>query len=66
MSENLISLREYAEALGLDPSTVRQKALRGYLPGAVKIGRNWVIPKGTPYPDARVKSGLYRDWRKKQ
>ena len=66
MPDNLIPLREYAEALGLAPVSVRQKAQRGNLPGAVKIGRDWLIPSGTPYPDARVKSGRYRDWRRKK
>ena len=64
MSDNLIPLREYAEALGLAPVSVRQKAQRGTLPGAVKIGRDWLIPADAPYEDGRVKSGLYTNWRK--
>ena len=31
---------------------------------AQKIGRNWVIDDAEPWPDSRVKSGKYRDWRK--
>ncbi|MBQ0058967.1 MAG: nucleotidyltransferase domain-containing protein [Lachnospiraceae bacterium] len=30
------------------------------------MGNQWVIPKGTEYPeDGRVKSGNYRNWRKR-
>jgi hypothetical protein len=39
--------------------------LRGTLPGAVKIGRDWLIPRDAPYQDGRVKTGQYKDWRKK-
>ena len=62
---NLITIKEYAEALGLAPVSVRRKCLRGNLPGAVKIGRDWLVPADAPYIDKRVKSGNYTDWRKK-
>ena len=64
MNTNLISLAEYAKLHGVLPATVRQKVLRGNLP-AQKIGHNWVIDKDTPYTDNRVKSGEYKNWRKK-
>lgn len=51
----LISLTEYAKMHGRDPSTVRQMALRGGFTTARKIGRNWVIEDGEPYPDHRRK-----------
>jgi len=60
----MLSLSEYAEEIGVNPIVVRQKVLRGNLPGAVKVGHAWLVPKGTPYIDHRVKSGNYRDWRK--
>ena len=63
---NLIPLTEYAARIGKAPRSVRQKCQAGKVPGAVKIGRDWLIPAGTPYPDARVKSGRYRDWRRKK
>lgn len=61
----LISLAEYAKAHGRDAATARQMALRGGFETARKIGRNWVIEDTEPWPDRRVKSGKYRDWRKK-
>jgi hypothetical protein len=54
--DDLISLVEYAATLGLNESSVRRKVLRGNLPAAKKIGRNWVIPRNTPYTDARLKT----------
>lgn len=62
---NLIPISEYAARIGRDPATVRQKILRGALPGAVKLGRDWLIPADAPYTDSRVKTGDYRNWRKK-
>ncbi len=63
--DNLIPIAQYAARIGRDPATVRQKIQRGALPGAIKIGRDWFIPADAPYPDHRVKSGEYIDWRKK-
>ena len=57
--EILISLAEYAKLNGIDPSTVRQRAIRGAYQTARKIGRNWVIDKNEPHVDHRVKSGRY-------
>ena len=62
---NLIPLREYAEKVDRDPATIRQKILRGKLPEAVKLGRDWLIPEDTPYEDQRIKSGEYLNWRRK-
>jgi len=53
--DDLITLAEYAKIHGKDPSTVRQKILRGNLE-AVKMGRNWMINKHTPYEDKRRKA----------
>lgn len=61
----LISLVEYGEKHGKNRATVRQKAKAGGFTTAKKIGRNWVIDADEPYPDKRVKTGEYRDWRKK-
>jgi len=63
--DNMLPLTEYAERHGLLPNTVRHKCIRGTLPGAVKIGRDWFIPADAPYTDNRIKSGQYIDWRKK-
>ena len=63
--KDLLPLAEYAARIGRDPDSVRDKCLRGNVPGAVKLGRNWFIPADAPYTDARVKSGQYVGWRKK-
>lgn len=60
----LISLVEYAEKHGKAPASARALALRGGFQTARKIGRNWVIDDAEPWPDRRVKTGKYRDWRK--
>jgi predicted site-specific integrase-resolvase len=61
----IISLKEYAERIGLDPSTLRHKAAAGNLRTAVKIGRDWMIDEDEPYTDLRVRTGKYKDFRKK-
>ena len=63
--DNLVPIAQYAARIGRDPATVRQKILRGALPGAIKIGRDWFIPADAPYTDSRVKSGKYKNWRSK-
>ena len=62
---DLIPITEYAAPTCRDPVAVRHKCQRGTLPGAVKIGRDWLVPPDAPYPDTRVKSGKYRNWRRK-
>ena len=64
--KDLIPIAQYAQLIGKNPANVRQKCLRGTLPGAVKVGRDWLIPADAPYPDARVTSGRYTNWRKKK
>ena len=61
----LIPLKEWAENVGINPATARQKAGRGKLP-AVKVGRDWLIEGSTPNTDSRIKNGNYKDWRKKK
>ena len=63
--QDLIPLKVYALKVGKASITVRQKCQRGMVPGAVKIGRDWLIPEDAPYIDNRETSGKYRNWRKK-
>lgn len=51
-TDELITLKEYADMHGKEVSSVRQKILRGNLP-AVKMGKNWMLSKHTPYADMR-------------
>lgn len=60
----LISLAEYAALHGKAKISARKLAQRGSFETAQKIGRNWVIDDAELWPDSRVKSGQYRDWRK--
>lgn len=62
--DNLIPIAKYAEAHSLTANAIRRRCIRGTLPG-VKLGRDWFIPADTPYTDSRVKTGEYKDWRKK-
>ena len=41
---NLVSLPQYARSRGLTPQRIRQLIDRRRVPGARKIGRNWLIP----------------------
>ena len=59
----LIPLKHWAEIVGIDPASARQKAGRGKLP-AVKMGRDWFIEESTPNTDNRIKTGKYKSWRK--
>ncbi len=61
----MISLAEYAANHGKSHVAVRKMAARGGFKTAVKIARNWIIDENEPYPDARVKSGKYVNWRNK-
>ena len=51
--DKLISIADYAAKHGVDAASVRQKILRGNLPEAFKIGRNYVIPENAEYCDNR-------------
>lgn len=59
----LISLAEYAAQHGKAKISARKLAQRGSFETAQKIGRNWVIDDAEPWPDRRVKTGKYKDWR---
>ncbi len=62
---SLLSVKEYAALHNQDGGRVRRLIADGRIP-AQKIGAQWVIDDATPWPeDKRVKSGEYRNWRKK-
>lgn len=63
--DKLLSVSEFCKLYGKDPGNVRRLIQQGRIP-AQKIGNQWVIPAdAAPPEDKRVKSGKYRDWRKK-
>ena len=55
ISNNYISIGEYAKLVAKDPSRCRRKAENGDFKTARKIGRNWIIDKSEPYSDNRRK-----------
>ena len=63
--DEFLSVTEWAAKYGKDGSAVRRLIYAGRIPGAKKIGSQWVIPASSEPPaDMRVKSGKYRNWRK--
>ena len=59
-----LTTNEYAALVGRDRSVVFRHIQAGRIP-AIKVGNQWCIEEGTPFPpDNRVKSGLYKDWRR--
>lgn len=59
------TVSEFAVLTGKDPGNIRRRLIKGEIKGE-KIGKQWIIPKSTAYPeDRRIKSGIYRNWRKR-
>ena len=59
------TVSEYARITGKDSGNIRRNLINGLIPGQ-KFGKQWAIPKDAIYPnDQRVKTGEYRNWRKK-
>ena len=65
-NQDYLTLAEYAKKIDKQAAIVRQKCIRGTMPGARKIGRDWFIPADANYTDERLKSGNYIGWRKKK
>lgn len=66
MPENeYISVTQFSQKFSKDVGNVRKLIKDGRIP-AIKIGNQWAIPADAEPPaDKRVKSGEYRNWRKK-
>ena len=62
MDNKLIPIKEYAEKHGIDPATVRQRILRGAMPGAVKLAGSWFVPGDMPLIDNR-RDGRSKRWK---
>ena len=59
------TVTEFAQKYGKDPGNIRRMLTKGIIKGE-KLGKQWVIPKETACPDDnRVRSGSYRNWRKR-
>lgn len=60
-----LTVSQFAKISGKDSGNIRRMLIDGRLEGK-KIGNQWVIPETAVYPsDRRVKSGQYKNWRKK-
>ena len=58
--DDLLTVPEYAELYNKSVEQVKVFCRTGRIPGAKKLGRDWVIPRDTPYPvDNRVAGGKY-------
>ena len=60
-----ISVAQYCKKYGLDRGNVKRLIYANRI-NAVKMGKLWKIKSDEPRPvDNRVKSGKYKNWRKK-
>lgn len=58
------TIKEIAERWGVSTRRVQKMCAVGMIPGAMKFGRDWAIPKDVEKPkDARITTGEYRNWR---
>ena len=62
-----ITLKEASVKWGLSARWINEICAKNRIPGAEQVGRVWIIPEDAEKPtkDNRVKTGAYRDWRKK-
>ncbi|MCQ2081901.1 MAG: helix-turn-helix domain-containing protein [Lachnospiraceae bacterium] len=55
-----MTIKEASEKWGLSIRRMQEICASGRVPGVVKFGREWAIPKDAQKPDdARIKSGKY-------
>ena len=55
-----LSIRQMSEKWGLSTRRINVLCSEGRIPGAVKIGSYWAIPKDAEKPkDERIRSGRY-------
>lgn len=65
--EGYMTIKQAAEKWGVTPRRVQALCVEGRIDGAMKFGRDWAIPVDSRKPaDGRVKTGEYRNWRKKK
>ena len=57
LQSELMTTREASEIWGITPRRVQILCDKGKVQGAFRMGRTWIIPKGTPKPiDGRTKA----------
>lgn len=65
MEQKYLTVAEYSEKLGKDKQLITRFARLGKIEGAKKFANIWLIPENATITDGRVKSGKYKNWRKK-
>lgn len=67
MIPGYMTIKEASEKWGLSIRYVNVLCHNGKIPNAQKLGTIWAIPIDIekPIQDRRIKSGEYKDWRKK-
>ena len=62
-----LTIKEIADKWDVTTRRVQKMCADEKIPGAIKFGRDWAIPKETEKPiDGRITTGEYRNWRKKE
>lgn len=54
---NLISAKDYGKLNGKSQEQIKQYCQKGRIPGALRIGRDWVIPRDARFPEDQRKMG---------
>ena len=54
---NLVSARDYGKRNGKSREQINQYCQKGRIPGAFRIGRDWVIPQDSRFPEDHRKMG---------
>lgn len=66
MQGNYLSVTETAKKWKVTPRYIQTLCKGGRIEGAQRFGNAWAIPEDAARPgDQRVKSGKYKNWRKK-
>ena len=64
--EGFLTVKEVAQKWNVSERNVQSLCASGKVEGATKMSRVWIIPENSEIPrDGRVKSGKYKNVRKK-
>ena len=64
--DDYLTAKEVAEKWNLTTRRVQKMCEDGDIPGVIRFGRAWAIPKDAERPvDGRITTGEYKNWRKK-
>ena len=65
--DEYITAKEAAEKWNLGTRRVQHMCANGQIPGVTKFGSIWAVPATAEKPaDGRVKTGKYKDWRRRK